>query len=216
MTLDSPVPAALRARLLDRLGLFGVRTAVQLVRRGVATSAELAEALLALSGFEALHEVLRTEFWNRSQLLKARSALAVLDDVLDHHDVEGATALRHDAEALRAGAHELVEIRVVHALRSGTLVLRGERGEALGRLLGGTGHDVRSRLGLDHEATPTTVRQAAGDAAARWRSEAAHPLSSAAVRAACEAAVRTCEQMLTPVAESRESPDPSAARPVRQ
>lgn len=194
----APVSSEIRAGLLDRLGLFGIRTAVHLVRRGeVRSSDHLARALRELGGLERLQEVLRTEFHERASLLKARSGLAVLDDVLESGAVTDPDWLRRDSEALRSGAHELVEIRVASAVRSGEVRLRGGGEAELVRLLGGNGHDAAARLGLPSGADPAEIRDAATEAGARWRSRANHPLSSAAVRTACEAAVRSCERLLT-------------------
>ena len=74
---SSLVPVDERARLLDRLGLFGVRLSVELVRTGaVATSSELAARLADVSGLERLREVVLRQFGARARVLKARSAVA--------------------------------------------------------------------------------------------------------------------------------------------
>jgi hypothetical protein len=81
----TPIPVAEPARrqLLNRLGLFGVRLAVQLIREGAVRSAEdLARELTARSGLDRLREILAAQFLGRSRVLKARSALAALDVVL--------------------------------------------------------------------------------------------------------------------------------------
>jgi hypothetical protein len=62
--------------------------------------------------------------------------------------------------------------------------------------LGGSGHDPWSRLGLDPDAGPDTVRQAALSELARWRRTAEHPLSSRAVQQAARTASRTLEGLV--------------------
>jgi len=72
-----------REHLLDQLGLFGVRLARDLLRRGEIRSAPaLAAELARRSGLDEMRRVLGTHFACRAELLKARAALAVLDRVL--------------------------------------------------------------------------------------------------------------------------------------
>src|SRR6185312_7520774 len=72
-----------RTHLLERLGLFGVRLTVELIRTGAAPDATtLAATLAERSGFDRLRDVLGKQFLQRSQVLKARSALTNLQDVL--------------------------------------------------------------------------------------------------------------------------------------
>ena len=78
-----PLTELEREHLLDRLGLFGVRLATELIRTGaVRTAGELAAEMSRRSGLDRLRSVLLTQFEQRSRILKARSALAVLVDVL--------------------------------------------------------------------------------------------------------------------------------------
>ncbi|MGH8904810.1 MAG: hypothetical protein ACRDYA_24785 [Egibacteraceae bacterium] len=71
-----------RAVLLRRFGLFGLRLRCALVRQGAASASELAAQLVRRSGLDELREVLGTQFMQRRDLLKARSALLGLDQVL--------------------------------------------------------------------------------------------------------------------------------------
>ena len=72
-----------REHLIERLGLFGVRLSVELIRSGFVTSAvELSDELVERSGLNRLRLVLTRQFEQRSRVLKARSSLAVLTDVL--------------------------------------------------------------------------------------------------------------------------------------
>ncbi|QGN34962.1 dynamin family protein [Microlunatus sp. Gsoil 973] len=186
-----------REHLLDRMGLFGVRLSVELIRTGtVGSSQELAAALVKRSGLARFSDVLARQFTARSRVLKARSALAVLTDVLRRGGCTDAAELRAAVEELAAGTHEFEEIRMLGTLRAGTLDLRPELATALDRLLGGSGHDPWSRLGLDRDADPDAVRQAALTELARWRRTAEHPLSSRAVQQAARTASRTLEGLV--------------------
>ena len=84
---EAPGPVldpAEREALLDRLGLFGVRLAVDLIAGGVVASApQLATELVARSGLHELQQVLATQFAARRDVLKSRSALLAAEAVFD-------------------------------------------------------------------------------------------------------------------------------------
>ncbi|MBV9846550.1 MAG: 50S ribosome-binding GTPase, partial [Kutzneria sp.] len=89
-TAPAASAAEVRARLLGRFGLFGIRLGVALVRQGFDDPTRLATELVRRSGLDQLREVLTTQFTDRTELLKARSAMLALDSVLSsqaHADV---------------------------------------------------------------------------------------------------------------------------------
>ncbi|MCO8275958.1 dynamin family protein [Actinoplanes sp. TRM 88003] len=177
-----------RRRLVTRLGLFGVRLGTRLIREGEVTDAAgLAAALTESSGIGRLREVLRTHIEGRADVLKARSALAALDDCLPPD-----SPLRAEAERIRAGAHEFVELRLLHQLRSGRLPVADDRRAELDRLLGGSGSTPQERLGVPADE----IMAAAVAAQARWQRLAEHPLTARGTKAAARAAARTCEGIL--------------------
>ena len=184
-----PVPPTQRRELLGRLGVFGVRLSVQLIRSGSATNASaLARELLSVSGLSRLTDVLGVQFVSRSQVLKARSALAALHGVVGGHP-----GLVAAVEEIRASAHEFVEVRLLHQLRSERLPGRPEQLAEMERLLGGLGASAPERLGLPPDAVPSLLLAAAQDALARWLRVAEHPLSAREVRFAARATARSCE-----------------------
>jgi Dynamin family len=199
------VGEAARRRVLDRLGLFGVRLGVQLIREGAVRGAdEMARELTARSGLNRLLDILAAQFVGRSEVLKARSALAALDAVLrtGRHDPGGDLAAR--AEQIRAGAHEFVEIQLLHLIGSGRLAGEPERLAEMERLLGGSGADPATRLAQPGDAPAEALLAAAERALTRWRRIAEHPLSLREMRTAARAVVRTCEGVL----EDLRQPDP--------
>ncbi|MET0496159.1 MAG: dynamin family protein [Actinoplanes sp.] len=184
--------APARREVLRRLGLFGVRLAVRLIReQQVHDSADLARALTEHSGIDRLREVFAAQFAGRSEVLKARSALAVLDEHLDPD-----SALAAEAERIRASAHEFVELRLLHLLRSGRLPGTPAQLAEMDLLLGGAGGAPHHRLGLPADASPAVVGEAAQAALARWQAVAEHPFSARELRTAARAAARTCEGLL--------------------
>ena len=184
-----------RQHLLERLGLFGVRLSVDLIRTGVAsTGGQLVAELAERSGLNRLRLVVLRQFEQRSRVLKARSALAMLTVVLRNDGCTDSAALQAAAEQLSSGNHEFEEVRLLGVLRAGGVELRPpERMVELDRLLGGSGHDAASRLGLDQTATSDEVRSAALEALSRWQRLAEHPLTSRSGQVAAHTATRTLE-----------------------
>jgi Dynamin family len=185
-----------RREVLGRLGLFGVRLSVRLIReQKVHDSADLAAALTAHSGIDRLREVFAAQFVGRSEVLKARSALAVLDEFLDP-----GSALAAQAERIRASAHEFVELRLLHLLRSGRLPGTQAQLAEMDLLLGGAGGAAYLRLGLPADASPEQITAAAREALARWQTLAEHPFSARELRTAARAVTRSCEGLLAGLA----------------
>lgn len=193
-----------RKELLGRFGLYGVRAAVELVRRGEAPNARtLSEQLVAMSGLEDLRRLLAGCFSSRGDTLKARRALLGVEQVLRTRgeELRSVDGLLADVERVRAGAHELAETRLLGSLRSGAVDVGPDEVEVVERLLGSYGSSTTERLGLDAEAPPDAQRTAAASALARWRRRAESPLAGPADVEAARTLVRTCEGMLAGLAE---------------
>lgn len=183
-----------RAHLLERLGLFGVRLSVELIRTGAAPDATTLAGILAeRSGFNRLRDVLAKQFLHRSQVLKSRSALSSLQDVLRADGCTGASSLNARIEQVMIGTHAFEELRLLTALRTDDLGLSPEHLDEVDRILGGSGHDAASRLGLPPEADDDAIRAAALDSLQHWQRVAAHPLSNRPLQHAARGACRTLE-----------------------
>ena len=192
-----PLTELEREHLLDRLGLFGVRLATELIRTGVVrTAGELAAEMSRRSGLDRLRSVLLSQFEQRSRILKARSALAVLVDVLRTEDGPRAAELRAAVEELTAGTHEFEEVRLLDAVRSGVVELAPDKLAELDQVLGGSGHDPASRLGLEGVDDVEQLRAAALAALGRWQRVAEHPLSGRPAQLGARTAARTLEGLL--------------------
>lgn len=177
-----------REHLLERLGLYGVRASIRLIRVGAAPSAsELAVQLRDLSGIDELRRQLTALFGSRRDVLKARAALASLDALV--RSEPAAAGLAGDLERVLASAHELTELQVVNALRSGLVPLRPEEVAEVERLLDQPGAALSDRLGV----APGDEREALLAAIERWRRRAEHPMSSRPVVETAHAVVRTLE-----------------------
>lgn len=195
---DTPVPVShtVRLSLLDRLGLFGIRLSVALIRAGIGDAQALADELVRRSGLEELQRLIAVHFTRRGGQLKAAAALRTVEAVLREMPVPGSGRLWQEVERLRLASHELVELELLARLRApdgplpATLRAEGER------LLGADGPDAATRLGLPAGASDDEMRAAVLDAIERWRREGEHPLAGRATRDAIDVVAQSCEAML--------------------
>jgi GTPase Era involved in 16S rRNA processing len=213
---DAAVTAAVRERLLDRFGLFGIRLSTSLVRQGADSPTALADELVARSGLRELEQVLHTQFSERRDVLKARSALLAVDGVLRTGGGgprrDGApAALAREIEKVLAGAHEFAELRLLGALRAGAVTLPADAVADAERLLGDAGTTAPARLGRPADEPVDQLRQAAFAALDRWQRHAVNPMLSRATAQACRAVVRSCEGILAGLPAPPR--DPVTARP---
>jgi energy-coupling factor transporter ATP-binding protein EcfA2 len=206
---DGGVPAAERAALLRRYGLFGVGGPGRRGRAGgVGGAGDLARELTAVSGMAELRHLLTTQFGARADVLKARSALSALDAVLRRYPIPAARGLAHELERVQAGAHEFAEMALIDDLRSRRVLLPDSELHDAERLLGGEGMDPATRLGLDLQSDPQAVRRAAAEQHLRWQRRAESPATTRERAEAARVLVRTCEGILTtrPVEYSSAAP----------
>jgi len=194
--VESGLDTDARARLIDRFGLFGVRLGATLIRQGVADPTALSAELVRRSGLDDLRALLTTQFAERRELLKARSALLAVDLVLTREPRPAAAPLAAEVERILAGAHEFAELRLLATIRAGVVKLPPDALTEAERLLGGDGGAPAARLGLDPAAEPAELSAAALDAAGRWQRRAESPLSSRTVSDIARLVVRSCEGIL--------------------
>jgi hypothetical protein len=194
-----PVAARDRAALLERFGLFGIRLAIALIRGGLRDAAALAADLVRRSGLDEVRRVIAVQFTERSDVLKARSALLAVDRVLRESPRRGTEQIVTAVERILAGAHEFQELRLLGALRAPGLTLPRDARLEAERLLGGLGTGVDARLDLPAAPAPDEIRTAALDALTRWRQRAENPLSDRATAAVCAVVIRSCEGILAGV-----------------
>ena len=98
-----------------------------------------------------------------------------------------------------ADPHAFEELRLLSQLRSRPTTLNEDEIVSLRRIIGGSGTNPASRLGLnpqDPYADPHEGPRAAFAAAQRWRRRAEHPLNDPFTTRACRAAVRSAEAMV--------------------
>jgi hypothetical protein len=146
--------------------------------------------------------VLGRQFVHRSQILKARSALAGVREVVRRDGCTGAATLQSRVEQLMVGTHAFEELRLLSAIRTDDQDdFDDARRSELDRLLGGSGHDPASRLGLAEDTDDAMIREAALSALGRWQRITSHPMSTRAVKVAAAGACRTLEGIIAATAQ---------------
>jgi hypothetical protein len=197
VTMNAPpgLEPEVRARLLERFGLFGVRLAVELINAGrVRSAGELATALEEHSGIRELRQVLGGQFAARARVLKARTTLATVWALAELHGGTEGRMLRDRIRDIERAAHELVEIRLLSQVRRGAVML-GEVEMEARRILGDGGADPAIRLGLPAAASPEEIQSAALATIGRWRVVAEDPLLTRDARAVAHGVIRSCEAL---------------------
>jgi replication fork clamp-binding protein CrfC len=196
---DSPLPidAGTRAQLLERFGMFGIRISIAVLAAGVRDAAGLADELLERSGLVALRDVIDQQFAQRSDMLKAHTALVSLRRFVEVFPIVATPYVIADIDPLLADTHAFEELRLLSQLHSRPTTLNEDEIVSLRRIIGGSGTNPVGRLGLNPEDPygPEGAR-AAFAAAQRWRRRAEHPLNDPFTTRACRAAVRSAEAMV--------------------
>jgi len=190
-----PVDAATRAALLDRFGMFGIRISMALLRSGVDDAATLAADLLERSGLVTLRAEIDQHFAQRSDMLKSHTALVTLRRFVELYPTRATPRVVADIEPLLADTHAFEELRLLSHLRSRSTTFNDDEMASLRRIIGGSGTDAASRLGLTDQDLRDGPR-AAFAAAQRWRRRAEHPLNDPFTTRACRAAVRSAEALV--------------------
>ncbi|BBZ79173.1 isoniazid-inducible protein iniC [Mycolicibacterium anyangense] len=193
--IELPVDVPTRAALLDRFGMFGIRISIAVLRAGVQDSVALADELLERSGLVALRDVIDQQFAQRSESLKAHTALVSLRRFVEANPIAATPYVIADIDPLLADTHAFEELRLLSQLRSRPTTFTDDEMASLRRIIGGSGTDPASRLGLTPEV-PYDGPRAAFAAAQRWRRRAEHPLNDPFTTRACRAAVRSAEALV--------------------
>ncbi len=193
-----PVGDAERQILLERFGLFGVRLALSVLRRGIAaTAGELVDQLVDRSGLTDLQRVLGTLFMDRTDVLKARSTVLALERLCEQYpEAPGVVQLQAELERVMAGAHPFRELASLAALRGGRV--KGRQGELrrLEQVLGCNGTAPAQRLGLAADVDADELRTEALAQLSALQRRVENPLTPHDLAQTARVAIRTLEGML--------------------
>lgn len=160
------IPASDRARLLDRYGLVGLRSAVELADAGELTGVGMRRRFRELSGFSAVDQAM-DGFHARGDALRADRALQRLEDL--SYRWSQLVFLRDHIEAVRLEP-EMHLIDLIHAYErcvlDGVEVPEGLL-TRLKRLI--TGRTPAQRFGLEEGSGGEELRAAALDGFRAWK-----------------------------------------------
>ena len=148
-----------RAELLERFGMFGIRISIAVLAAGVTDAEGLADELLERSGLVALRDVIDQQFAQRSDMLKAHTALVSLRTFVQAFPIVATPYIIADIEPLLADSHAFEELRLLSQLHSRPTTLNEDEIASLRRIIGGSGTNAVSRLGLTPEFVTTIDSQ---------------------------------------------------------
>jgi len=204
------VPSEIRQRLLERFGHYGIARSLDLLRGGVGTAQQLQQELLETSGLTTLQETLHSQFVERQDALRARSALLAVDMVLRANPRPGVQQLLGEFERVLTNAHEWNELRVLSALDSGQIRFARPLQAEAKRLLGASGDSPHARLGLDETAMIADVADEATATLSRWREQAVNPMLDRAHRDAVRTVLRSAERVILHQVQTQGNPQQAA------
>jgi hypothetical protein len=209
-TSASGLTIELRRQLLDRLGMFGVRFCVAEIHgRETTTASDLARALTAESGLDAVNRLVADHFLPRADILKARTALAALRtnavELEGMHPANG-RQLAAEVERCEASSPDFAELRLSHLVLSGLVAFDADQRLELG-VLTEPAAGVERRLGGDRNSDQGTLRANALAGVERWRTRGAAPMADAAMREACETMAHSYESLFVQLHEPRPDDD---------
>ncbi|TDD08141.1 isoniazid inducible protein IniC [Saccharopolyspora terrae] len=210
------VPSEIRQRLLERFGHYGIARSLDLLRGGVGTAQQLQQELLEASGLTTLQETLHSQFVERQDALRARSALLAVDMVLRANPRPGVQQLLGEFERVLTNAHEWDELRALSALDAGQIRFARPLQAEAKRLLGASGHSPHQRLGLDETAMIADVADEATATLSRWREQAVNPMLDRAHRDAVRTVLRSAERVILHQIQNQGNPQQAAQAQAQQ
>lgn len=184
-TWDCEVAEGTRTRLLEKLDLFGIRTAVDALRRDPElTAGALRRSLLNASGLAGVRGRLDAVFRARADGIKAAAALASVTALAHASGDPGERQRVHDAIEVLLAKPEAHQLRLLEALTlvtSGAVAMPEDLAEEVLRV--GSSADIGEQLGLKgrpHKELSAYALERAG----WWRSFASFGATPAQSRVA--------------------------------
>jgi hypothetical protein len=184
-TWDCEVPEGTRLRLLEKLDLYGIRNAVEALRRDPElTAGALRRTLLNASGLGAVRGRLDAVFRARADGIKAAAALASITALAHASGDPGERQRVHDAIEVLLAKPEAHQLRLLEALTlvtSGAVAMPEDLAEEVLRV--GSHADIGEQLGLKGRP-PKELSAYALERAGWWRSFASFGATPAQSRVA--------------------------------
>lgn len=193
---ELPVPQETRQILLDRLGMFGIKLALVLLRNGTPDATALAEDLARRSGLDELARWIEELFAGRAETLKTRAIVSGVRAIIAARAPAHTGTIDAIIERIDASAHESTELHLISVARTVGFPLPRKLAAEAERVLGGHGTSQRRRFGLPVDASDDEVLDAALSTHRRWQELLRHPMTSQAEAEVCAAVVRSCQAVI--------------------
>ncbi|GJM39221.1 MAG: isoniazid inducible gene protein IniC [Acidimicrobiales bacterium] len=213
---ELPATPAARERLLELLGLQGVRRAVRMLSSDAVGTAGLLAHLAHASGFAELDHTLGEVLAERAPAVKARQSLDELERLSYTEVPESERAAVEELRrrvgtlSLHPDLHQLAELSVLRMIRRDGLRVPAADLAAAERLV--TNHTPQERLGIAAASDPGTVAETALAATTRWQSLENDPRSDRDLR---EAAATLRQSLMIIWEQASTDAQPQSARAGR-
>lgn len=179
---DFPVRPAERRRLLARLGLHGIATALSLLGQGVAPE-RLPDELCARSGVPQLRELILSHFGNRAHLIKLDGALRRLRRLCylqrGRHGPEDAavlSALESEIDAFQQRTLAFEQLSALRACYEHKLSFDDREKEQLLAVTGEHGRHCYARLQADEATSLEELTRRAEACMLYWQARSNSPM----------------------------------------
>ena len=193
---SSDLTVEIRRDLLGRLGMFGVRLALQEMRSGRAsTAATLGPILVEHSGLVELRRLVSRHFGPRARVLQARTAISslrALSRAVRDLDPALSAEVDRELERIEVTTVEFAQVRGAHLISTGAVQVTPDERTELERIV--SGRSGPAVLGLADGASTDQIKSAAIAGISRWRTRAGDPLADPTTLEICDVAIRTLER----------------------
>jgi len=187
-----------RRGLLDRLGLYGLRRAMQEIQAGRCTTGpDMARFLVADSGLAQLRALIAERFLPRARVLQARAALGALRNLarsLTADDPAAGQRLDAEVERVESSVADFSQLRLAHLVLSGIVNFSAGDRDEMERMLH-VDVPLHARLAVGEDAGAAALQAAALAGVDRWRTRAANPMHDSAHAEACETMAHSFEAL---------------------
>lgn len=175
---DLPLPVAMRRRLTDRLGAWGIHLACSYLRDRLGED-EIRDQLMIDSGVVQMRRLITEHFGNRASIIKLDHGIHDVTVAIGRcrpqihqtggHAAETVDIIADRIERLRISEYDAAaELSVLSALYAGQLTLREEETAEILAVTGEHGTTWTARLNLAEEAPLEELVEVARRLAAKW------------------------------------------------
>ncbi|MEC4019398.1 dynamin family protein [Streptomyces sp. H27-D2] len=203
---DLPVPAEVRAALVDRLGAWGVFLACGLLRDNLPEDA-VRRHLLERSGVTVLRELVLRHFGNRSSLIKLDHGQREIAEEIGRLRATAQLARQRPPavadrvaqvlESMRLTDSGPAELAALGAYYGGRLTLTEQEQAQLLEVTGEHGTSCAARLGLPPGTEVDVLLKTARRHIARWAARAGDPLLDRPTLTTARVVLRSYERVAT-------------------